>query len=490
MSFSYLVGSFCKSRRGNVAVLFALFVFPLLLGAGIGLDLMRASQVRGHLAEAADSGLLAAARAKMLDSSLTDEQAKAIARKYFDNNYKSAQASISISTFNFVSVKSGDTTTYKLTATGKVDTTLLKLAGRDYLPININSEAAVAPPRALEVVMVLDNTQSMFGTRIDALKVAAKDLVNKVMKDTDNQTKLGIVPFGEYVNIGTSRRNETWLDVPSNYSNSWTNCWNTYPDRVQTGTEWVDEVEQYNCRQVNSHCWTDGRRHSCQKTECDERTVSVERPVYDDGDPVQQCHNGSTDHEWHGCVGSRDYPKNTQDNGYGMGNRIPGLLDIWCGQEVTPLTTTKSTVISAIESMSVKGYTYIPSGLSWGWRLLSNTAPFTEGETYANIDNDGGMKALILMTDGANTRSSSYPKHDGWDVNDANTITSELCVAIKAKNIQVYTIAFEVTDNTIKTLLENCATTTDDYFDATDAAALSEAFEGIANSLTELALTK
>ena len=36
----------------------------------------------------------------------------------------------------------------------------------------------------------------------------------------------------------------------------------------------------------------------------------------------------------------------------------------------------------------------------WGWRVLSPTAPFTEGRAYTANDN---KKILVLMTDGENT---------------------------------------------------------------------------------------
>ena len=53
------------------------------------------------------------------------------------------------------------------------------------------------------------------------------------------------------------------------------------------------------------------------------------------------------------------------------------------------------------------------------------------------------------MTDGANTRSPTYPGHDGGDAALANALTSETCTNMKAKpNVTIYTIAFEVTDPT------------------------------------------
>ncbi len=94
------------------------------------------------------------------------------------------------------------------------------------------------------------------------------------------------------------------------------------------------------------------------------------------------------------------------------------------------------------------------------------------------------------MTDGANTKSPNYPHHWGTNVTLANTLTSELCTNIKNEEITIYTVAFEVTDTSIKDLLQNCATDPGYYYDAENSTQLSSAFEAIASQLALLKLTK
>lgn len=192
--------------------------------------------------------------------------------------------------------------------------------------------------------------------------------------------------------------------------------------------------------------------------------------------------------DWNGCAGSRDYPLNIQDGSYGT-DQVPGLLDTSCGDEITPLSSNANQLKSAINSMSAGGWTYIPSGLAWGWRTLSSEAPYTEGKTQAEMTDEGGTKAIVLMTDGENTRSPSYPDHDGWDTSLANTITSELCTNVKGQEVVIYTIAFEVSDTTTKDMLKNCATKTNYYYDASNSSELAEAFNTIAGELKQLRLT-
>jgi hypothetical protein len=110
---------------------------------------------------------------------------------------------------------------------------------------------------------------------------------------------------------------------------------------------------------------------------------------------------------------------------------------------------------SAVNAMQAGGETYIAPGLLWAWRLLappSGSGPFGDGAPYGSI-----KKTIILMTDGANTHSPRYPDHEGTDVVLANKLTAQVCQNAKAQNIVIYTIAFEVTDQTIKDLLSQCS---------------------------------
>ena len=461
---------FKRSNNGNIAMMFGLLLVPMLIGAGIGFDMMRIGDGRSTLTEATDSGLLAAVRAKTLDGTLTQAQAQDLARKYFDANGGNG-ANVIVDSFVFVEDLVNKT--YELRVTGRIKTTLLGFMGQEYAPINIVSAAKITPPRDLEIALVLDNTYSMTGTKLATLKTAATGLVDTVMKDVDNTTKVAVIPFSQYVNIGLSRRNEQWLDVDDDYSEVRNVCWNTYPDRVDTNCVTTTET----CSNTRDGVTTEW---SCERTRCDTEW----------GEPVEVCEDRTYNYTWNGCAGSRNYPFNVQDGGY-VARRAIGLLNIWCPREITPLTTNKVAVTAELTAMSVQGYeTYIPAGLAWGYRALSEQEPLTEGISYQQMADDGAVKALVLMTDGENTKSAQYPYHNKAQGIDAERILEETCDEMKGDAITVYTIAFEVTDQAVKTLVEDCATSRDHYFDATNAQSLVDAFDAIGKSLTELALTK
>ena len=78
---------------------------------------------------------------------------------------------------------------------------------------------------------------------------------------------------------------------------------------------------------------------------------------------------------------------------------------------ITPLTEVTdenglATVKGAIDKMRPLGGTNVPEGMVWGWRTLTDTAPFPHGRASDVYGND---KVIIVLTDGANT----YYRYNG-----------------------------------------------------------------------------
>jgi hypothetical protein len=135
--------------------------------------------------------------------------------------------------------------------------------------------------------------------------------------------------------------------------------------------------------------------------------------------------------------------------------------------------------------MTANGETYIAPGLLWGWRLLSHNPPFADG-----LPAGSAKKILVLMTDGANTYSASYPEHHNTDVAAANDKLAKVCAAAKTGGLTLYTIAFQVTDTTIQNVLSQCATGVPYYYNAQTNADLQAAFTSIGAQLTNLRLVQ
>jgi hypothetical protein len=98
---------------------------------------------------------------------------------------------------------------------------------------------------------------------------------------------------------------------------------------------------------------------------------------------------------------------------------------------------------------------------------------------WTNYQNDMPAALRRSMTDS-----------EGSYVSYVNARQAQLCTNIKATGIEIYTVAFRNPGNTIETLLNNCATGNDHYFDAESQAALQEAFNAIGSGIGQLRITQ
>ncbi len=469
---------FRRDERGVFAVVFGVLAIVLVAMGGAVVDFVNVQNARGMAQSSLDATTLAL-QPKINTLSETEilDQAQLLLNE--------RMAVINLSAAIETVTKDTNEGTLFIEARFSVPTYFLTLVGIPNLQTRVHSEVTSKSVN-IEVALVLDSTASMTGAKLTALKVSANLLVDELMPNAENPNlKISIVPFNRYVNIGMPNRNEPGLDIEPDYD--WTPageyCYNTYPNSTyQCDSNW----ESYSCTidGVASTCWR------WVYTNC---TGSY-------GAPVEVCVPQGTRHfRWYGCMGSRHLaPLDTQDDTY-IANEVPGIMRHWNSCRVTPLTelsSTKADVQSGIEAMTAQDNTYIPTGLMWGWRLLSPGIPFTSASAYGPQN----KKVLILMTDGQNTISPStawtehepgnHRVHRGANTNEANTKTAEICANIKDEDIVVYTIAFDVTDATIRTILENCAGNGGAYFDASDASELEEAFINIADDLKVLRVSR
>ena len=93
------------------------------------------------------------------------------------------------------------------------------------------------------------------------------------------------------------------------------------------------------------------------------------------------------------------------------------------------------------------------------------------------------------MTDGENQNSKNGVLHNATNRGEADRTTKSICENIKDDDIQVFTIAYEVDDRRTRNMLEGCASAGANFFNATNAAELNEAFQKIGSSLIQLRIT-
>lgn len=197
--------AFAGDTRGNVAMLFALTVVPVLLVAGAAMDYSRAITEKERMQHALDATALFLAH-EPKTATLESLQTKANAR--FAASFQSS----SMAATPILTVAKG-ASTLRLTATSTIETAFMKLAGVESLNLGATSEVR-NERKKLEIALVLDNTGSMAQVgKMDALKVAVNDLITqlqaKVVEADD--VKLSIVPFNTEVKTSPTNFNAAWL---------------------------------------------------------------------------------------------------------------------------------------------------------------------------------------------------------------------------------------------------------------------------------------
>jgi hypothetical protein len=501
MSRFNAISRFTADKRGAVAYLFALSLVGLLGAGGLAVDYSRGVQAKAALHAASDAAALAAARTYG-----TPAERLAVARQVFNANIKNQQSLQGISLVGKNILRDGRNYGFEVTVQGDIKTTLGRVLGIDELGVKTFSQAIAAIGTRTEVSLVLDTTYSMTGWKIATLKTAASRMVDELhgMSPPPEFLKIGIVPFSQYVNIGMQNRRRPWMDVPEDYvefrprdcynectAHTQSNCrMQNFPAEPAqpaipptppgTCTGYNDGVPySYSCGGSSGRDAIPARPARTEQV-CD-RTCSASRQVCP---PPQRI-----EHKWHGCIGSRNYPLDTHDSSYV--NRIPGLMDQHCGTPIVELTSNAATVKNTINALNPNGETYIPQGLMWGWRMLSPQAPL---ESHNPSSTEPVRKFLVLMTDGLNTKSPTYPKHDGGDGTLSNSRVREICSNISAdrvSNITIFSVAFAVTDAATKKILSDCAAVTNgQFFDAQNQAQFVEAFSKITSQIAELRLSK
>ena len=458
--------TFRADQSGSVVIVFSLCLVALMTVVGLAIDHARSASTQSALQADLDATMLHVGRKKQnaRDEELNVQQ---IAQSYLASLRRRKHANEGALRLTVSEVSPGR---LKAVAYVTVPTTFSKLLGFKSLPISVFSEIA-AGDQPIEVSLVLDNTGSMVGTKLESLKTAAKSLVDTAYaaERADQNVKISIVPFAQYVNVGQSQRHESWMSVAADSTV-------TEPEVCYQNTP---VIGQSNCRTQTATATNDGVPYTYTYEVCD----------YQYGPPEQVCYTPTTTLTWNGCAGSRNYPLETLDESYET--PIPGVMNAACPSEITPLTNDTGLLDSQIGSMIATGETYIPSGLIWGWRTLSKHAPFEEAKGYGEaVGGERIRKFLVLMTDGKNTLSPTYPAHTGNDTAQADQLSLEICNNIKAKGIEIYTVAFDVPDQSAKDMLQSCASSPSNFFDAHDGAELTESFRNIAQDFNPLRLTQ
>ena len=459
--------SYLSSVNGNTSMIFAASMMSLVVASGVAIDFGQMVTAKTSANAIADAAALAAVSL----SNGTESEMKRIAKDYVDTNTKGLDFKVGGEPSFEYDAKTGE---FVVELQGEVSASFLSLAGIANAGVTARSVAVKPDIPPVEMVLALDTTGSMTGSKIMALKAAASKMVKAVLKNKD--AKIGIVPFSNYVNVGVSRRNNAFMDVPADYTTSVNICSDTYPNKR-------------GCSYVTLYKPCPSNDGIASDSNCPTYTQVCESG----GEVVKVCKDYAAGGKFNGCVGSRDEVVRAKIND--GSKKYPGIVNATCGTEILDLTNDVSKAENKVNALTATGETYLPGGLTWGWNMLNSAEPLTEATNVDEMTQKNVRKVLVFMTDGANTlvpttkskgshaspASSTYKKIDY-----SNTLTAELCANIKQDYITIYTVQFDVADTALQSLLTDCATTKQMSFRANDADSLVASFDSILKDLAEI----
>ncbi|MGL4445411.1 MAG: pilus assembly protein TadG-related protein [Alsobacter sp.] len=476
-----LLRRFLGDRRGSLAVSFGFLSVPMVMITGMAVDYSRVAYARTSLQAVVDSTALSIANPRYNDP----EQIRAAAVSIFESQLREKLNLAQVPKLEVSVLDDGKSVHVK--AMTSVSTTLLAILGMSEMEIAAQAKGIRGLDNNVELALVLDTTGSMLASnKLQTLKTSANLLVDTLTADASAKVKFAIVPFANYVNVGLANRNQAWLSNANDYSTTTSSQSCTTPNT--TCKTWTTQPKQ-TCVSVNcvpkQTCTTNDGVQTCKTTQqCQQQctTTGTQQVCSEWNKGPQQCTTKvtTTNYKWSGCVQSRPSPNHITDANPAL--PYAALMNQTCASPIVPLTDNKTVVKAAINALSATGETYIPGGLIWGLNVLSPLAPFSEGGAY-DAQNRKPRKALVLMTDGVNTKSLNGTMHTGSNRATADTATTQLCAAVKGRGIEVFTVAFMVTDTGVQTMLKSCASSGENYFNAADAASLEAAFKKIALAL-------
>jgi len=493
---------FARSSSGNIAIIFSFMLIPLLTAVGGAVDLSRALLAEQRLGNALDATALAVGA----NETMSEEELQQLAQNFFNANYPEEL----IGTPGPITLTIEDGIV-NIAGTTQLNTTLLGLIDIDVMNVAASAQV-VRESKSLEVVLVLDNTGSMAQNgKIGALKDATSILVDQLFGEQPVHPKLKIafVPFSQAVNVGSDKAGEFWIDSTALSS---IHGENFYPDG--SGNK-INVFNLYNA--MSNKSW-----NGCVETRPEPLDELDTVPSLADGDTLWVPYFYPDE------PGGKNSPSNGYDNSYladGVSGTAAHRQKSWGKYSaqtpsnsadgpnwgcyiapITALTNVKQDLKDAIVDFIANGYTHIPIGLAWGWRVASPSEPFTEGAPYEDPETN---KAIVLLTDGYNTLEyqnthnktnySAYGFVNGGRLGTTNynnavsqldPKTSAVCENIKEAGIRLYTITFQLPNGPIKDLMRDCATSPSLYYDSPSNAQLQTVFQAIAKDLSNLRISE
>ncbi|MFT4122009.1 pilus assembly protein TadG-related protein [Bradyrhizobium sp.] len=435
---------FAAAEQGNIAVIFAIALVPVLSFVGAAVDYSRAVQARSSMQAALDSTALMLSK-DLAAGTISASQITTKSQDYFNALFTDTNALPSVSVAATYTASTSMGSTIQVNGSGSFTTSFLRIAGFPTLGISTSSTSAWGLVR-MRVAMVLDNTGSMADDgKMSAMQTAAKNLIDQLsaLVKTTGDVYISIVPFAKDVNVGATNYSQYWIDF----------------------TDW------------------NAANGTCSKTSYTTQSTCVN---------AGKTWTAANHNTWTGCVVDRDQDYDTKNTSPTSGNSstlFPAEQYSYCKstsssylQPITPLSYDWTTLKAQVDKMKPTGNTNQGIGLAWGWMTLSSGDPMNAPAKDTNyIYKD----AIVLLSDGLNTQNRWYSNASQIDARQ-----KKLCDNAKAANITIYTVQVNTGGDPTSSVLQYCASSTDKFYLVTQASQTVSVFKDIGTSLSKLRVAR
>jgi Flp pilus assembly protein TadG len=442
-----LLKKFWRSTSGNFALVLGLGLPAIIAAVALAVDVSTVMKAKGSLQNALDAANLASSHLGDIDVTRNDAF-----DRYFQANVaghgelSNARATLTVDKgVNFIRTKA--------VATADVNLNFAFLFGTDK---HITVDAgAVESNNQLEVVLVLDNTGSMAGARMTALRAATKSLLDylEAVKSPTRKIRASLVPFVTAVNVNGDEFDPSWIDMGGKSSTNGVNfpvIDGKHPNHMALFKQLQQDVPVDKRTGWEGTGWkgcVEARpsTYNISDTPPDpSKPDTLFVPYFAPDDPeVAKKPSGSYGNSVTGYNNSylddvSDKAKLAQPGVNILGIDLSGLLGAVvdfllgtdlekvaryvaptnkiitetstavtvgpnraCPTPVVPLTDDFDKLRKAASLMTEwnGSGTNVSEGLSWGMRVLSPDAPYTGGAPW---NTPGVSKIVLLLTDGEN----------------------------------------------------------------------------------------
>lgn len=414
------------NNRGTIAVLSAVLAVPIVLSAGLALDVSRLWLLRQRMQWAVDTAaLLGASQSNGETADLVTKDAKELFWASYGARLTSSNTSGSQAGYLGSSSTGATVTTataavpaagtnpgtpsnpyVTVTASATLSTTLMQLAGNGNSTVTTTGVAAV--PHRVEMTLVLDNSLSMglaingADSKLAALQTAANNLLTTIMGSgsaSSPNVSIGIVPFAGAVNVGNDSIGQSFIREGV--------LAKKFPGGLASDLGWRG------CVQARAYA---GAATSYDSTEDSTTSSNAQMfdPYYYPSTSAQASALHTTgDNDWTPTRindTSTALQQSTNTNYLDPKDQLYYGPNLYCPHSsLVKLTNNKVTLTNSIKNMIIVngGGTIINQGLQWGWFTLSplwtawGLPPSPTGAARPTAYTDTGTtKIIVLMTDG------------------------------------------------------------------------------------------